>query len=67
MDSEEAEEGAVVVEAEVFKEVEGGVGSDREDQVALRKLVFALIAERLHLIIWDFLVFKQDVHSVVHL
>ena len=66
MDLEEAEEEAAMVEVEVFVEAEDGAGSDHEDAVALPKLAFVLIAERLYLISWVFLVFEQDVPSAVH-
>ena len=49
---EEAAGAEVEVEVEVSGEgeVEDEVGSDHEDPVALLKLAFALIAERLYLI-----------------
>ena len=65
MDLEEAEEGVAVVEAEVFAEAEDGAGLGHKDPLALQKLVFALIAERLRLISWDCPVFVHGALIVV--
>ena len=63
---EEAEEGAAVVEAEVFAEAEDGAGlGHKEDPLAPQKLVFALIAEQLRLISWDCPVFVHGALIVV--
>ena len=64
MDLEEVEEEAAVVEVEVLEEVADGGGSDFEARLALRRPVFAPIAEQLFLIDADYLVFKRDAQVV---